>query len=68
MNSIFNKKGLTKLTHTKATFHGEWIILETDFKYFFLRNHLVRTKHFPKRHFLSSDTHTHVCVSGGRKC
>ena len=30
--------------------------------------HLVRTQKFPKKiHFLSSDTHTYVCVSGGKK-
>ena len=67
MNSIFNKKRLTKLTHAKATFQGEWIVLETDFKCLFLKNRLVRTKNFPKKHFLPPDTHMHVCVSGGKK-
>ena len=29
--------------------------------------HLVRTQNFPKnQHFLPPDTHTYVCVSGGK--
>ena len=31
--------------------------------------HLVRTQNFPKsQHFLHPDTHTYMCVSGGKKC
>ena len=31
--------------------------------------HLVSTENFPKnQHFLPSDTHTYVCISGGKKC
>ena len=31
--------------------------------------HLVHTQNFPKdQPFLPPDTHTHVCVSGGKKC
>ena len=32
-------------------------------------NHLASTQNFPKNlHLLSSDTHTYVCVSEGKKC
>ena len=31
--------------------------------------HVVRTQNFPKSwHFLPPDTHTYICVSGGKKC
>ena len=51
----------------------ELINVTIYFHYLFAFNfgiiHLVRIQNFPKnQHFLLPDTHTYVCVSGGKKC
>ena len=56
--------------------HGammELINVTIYFHYLFAFNfgiiHLVRKQNFPKNQpFLLPDTHTYVCVSGGKKC
>ena len=51
----------------------ELINVAIYFHYLFAFNfgiiHLVRKQNFPKnQHFLLPDTHTYMCVSGGKKC